>query len=89
MLYEHPSVVDCAVFGIPDERLGERLRAVVEVRDIIDVDVLREHCAEHLADFKVPASFELVARLPRQPNGKVLKRVLREPYWEGRASKLV
>jgi long-chain acyl-CoA synthetase len=89
VLYEHPSVVDCAVFGIPDERLGERLHAVVEVRDIIDTDVLREHCAEHLADFKVPTSFELVARLPRQPNGKVLKRVLREPHWEGRASKLV
>ena len=89
VLYEHPSVVDCAVFGIPDERFGERLHAVVEVRDIIDVDALREHCSEHLADFKVPASFELVARLPRQPNGKVLKRVLREPHWEGRASKLV
>jgi len=89
VLYEHPSVVDCAVFGIPDERLGERLHAVVEVRDIIDVDALREHCAEHLADFKVPASFELVARLPRQPNGKVMKRLLREPYWEGRDSKLV
>ena len=89
VLYEHPSVVDCAVFGIPDDRLGERLHAVVEVRDIVDVDVLRDHCREHLADFKVPASFELVARLPRQPNGKVLKRLLREPYWEGRESKLV
>jgi long-chain acyl-CoA synthetase len=89
VLYEHPSVVDCAVFGIPDDRLGERLHAVVEVRDIVDVDALRDHCREHLADFKVPASFELVARLPRQPNGKVLKRLLREPYWEGRESKLV
>ena len=89
VLYEHPSVVDCAVFGIPDDRLGERLHAVVEVRDIVDVDTLGDHCREHLADFKVPASFERVAKLPRQPNGKVLKRVLREPYWEGRDSKLV
>jgi long-chain acyl-CoA synthetase len=89
VLYEHPSVVDCAVFGIPDDRLGERLHAVVEVRDIVDVDVLRDHCREHLADFKVPASFELVGKLPRQPNGKVLKRLLREPFWEGRDSKLV
>lgn len=89
VLYEHPSVVDCAVFGIPDDRLGERLHAVVEVRDIVDVDVLRDHCREHLADFKIPASFELVGKLPRQPNGKVLKRLLREPHWEGRESKLV
>jgi long-chain acyl-CoA synthetase len=89
VLYEHPSVVDCAVFGIPDERLGERLHAVVEVREIVDVEVLREHCAEHLADFKVPASYELVGKLPRQPNGKVLKRFLREPFWEGRESKIV
>ncbi|MCJ7437385.1 MAG: AMP-binding protein [Acidimicrobiia bacterium] len=89
VLHDHPSVVDCAVFGIPDDRLGERLHAVVEVRDIVDVDALGDHCRTHLADFKVPASFDLVARLPRQPNGKVLKRVLREPYWKGRESKLV
>jgi long-chain acyl-CoA synthetase len=71
------------VFGVPDERMGEQLHAVVEVRDATDADELRRHCVEHLADFKVPATFELVDELPRQPNGKVLKRALRERYWAG------
>jgi long-chain acyl-CoA synthetase len=84
VLYQHPSVVDCAVFGVPDERLGEQLHAVVEVRDATDVAELRRHCSSHLADFKVPATFELVDELPRQPNGKVLKRLLRDRHWAGR-----
>jgi len=89
VLHTHPEVVDCAVFGIPDERLGERLHAVVEVRTTVPDDALAAHCREHLADYKVPKSFELVDELPRQPNGKVLKRVLREPHWEGRASRII
>ncbi|HEU5301520.1 MAG TPA: AMP-binding protein [Acidimicrobiia bacterium] len=89
VLHAHPEVVDCAVFGVPDERLGERLHAVVETRTAVADDALAEHCRAHLADYKVPKSFELVDELPRQPNGKVLKRVLREPYWEGRASRII
>jgi long-chain acyl-CoA synthetase len=81
VLYTHPDVVDCAVFGVPDERLGEQLMAVVETRSPVPVDGLREYCREHLADFKVPAQIEIVDELPRQPNGKVLKRVLREQHW--------
>jgi long-chain acyl-CoA synthetase len=84
VLYQHPAVVDCAVFGVPDERLGEQLHAVVEARTAVDVDELRAHCVAHLADFKVPTTFELVDELPRQPNGKVLKRVLRDRHWAGR-----
>ena len=89
VLHSHPEVVDCAVFGIPDERLGERLHAVVEVRTGVPDDALAAHCRAHLADYKVPKSFELVDELPRQPNGKVLKRVLREPHWAGRASRII
>jgi len=81
VLFAHPAVVDCAVFGVPDERLGEQLMAVVEVREPVAPDALRDFCRERLADFKVPARFELVDELPRQPNGKVLKRVLREQHW--------
>jgi long-chain acyl-CoA synthetase len=88
VLHGHAEVVDCAVFGIPDDRLGEQLHAVVETRDLVDVEVLRAHCAAHLADFKVPATFELVEELPRQPNGKVLKRVLRDRHWADRATKI-
>ena len=88
VLYQHPAVVDCAVFGVPDERMGEQLHAVVETRAPVDEDELRVHCATRLADFKVPATFELVDELPRQPNGKVLKRVLRDQHWAGRATRI-
>jgi len=88
VLYAHPAVVDCAVFGVPDERLGEQLHAVVEARTPVTVDELRDHCAAHVADFKVPATFELVDELPRQPNGKVLKRVLRDQHWTGRETRI-
>ena len=84
VLYLHPAVVDCAVFGVPDERLGEQLLAVVEVREPVTADDLAAFCRDHLADFKVPVGFEFVAELPRQPNGKVLKRVLREQHWTDR-----
>jgi long-chain acyl-CoA synthetase len=82
VLYTHPAVVDCAVFGVPDERLGEQLMAVVEARSAVTADELTAYLRERLADFKVPARVELVAELPRQPNGKVLKRVLREQHWD-------
>jgi long-chain acyl-CoA synthetase len=88
VLYAHPDVVDCAVFGVPDDRLGEQLHAVVETRVPVSEDALRAHCVEHLADFKVPAVFELVDELPRQPNGKVLKRMLRDRHWAGRESRI-
>lgn len=84
VLHTHPAVVDCAVFGVPDDRLGEQLHAVVEVRSPATTDELRDHCRAHLADYKVPATIELIDELPRQPNGKVLKRVLRDQHWAGR-----
>jgi len=80
VLFRHPAVVDCAVLGVPDTRLGEQLLAVVETREPVTPDALRAWCREHLADFKVPATIELVDELPRQPNGKVLKRRLREEH---------
>ncbi len=77
-LYTHPAVVDCAVFGVPDERSGEAILALVESRTDVTPDELAAHCRAHLADFKCPQRFELVDELPRDPNGKVLKRRLRE-----------
>jgi long-chain acyl-CoA synthetase len=88
VLYTHPAVVDCAVFGVPDEQLGEQLMAVVETRVPATPDELRTFCRTHLADFKVPAYIELVDALPRQPNGKVLKRVLRDEHWVGRNTRI-
>jgi len=77
VLYRHPDVVDCAVFGVPHERDGEQLKAMVEVRSPVTVDELAAYLRLHLADYKVPREWELVDELPRDPNGKVVKRLLR------------
>jgi long-chain acyl-CoA synthetase len=77
VLYEHPSVVDCAVFGVPDERDGEVLKAMIETRGDVTTDELAAFVRSRLADYKVPRHWELVAELPRDPNGKVLKRLLK------------
>ena len=83
VLFAHPAVVDCAVFGIPDARYGEQLKAVVETRAAVTPEALQAFVRERLADYKVPASVELVDELPRNPNGKVMKRWLREQAWTG------
>ena len=80
VLHEHPAVVDCAVFGIPDERDGEHLKAMVEVRGDVTTDELAAWVRARLADYKVPHTWELVDELPRDPNGKVLKRLLRTAH---------
>jgi acyl-CoA synthetase (AMP-forming)/AMP-acid ligase II len=88
VLVEHPSVGDCAVIGVPDERWGEVPKAVVVPASgqTVDVDALLGHCRAHLAAFKCPKSVDVVAELPRNPTGKVLKKDLRKPYWEGAVS---
>ena len=86
VLHHHPAVVDCAAFGVPDDRYGERLKAMVEVRAPVTVDELLEHCHTRLSTFKCPEIVEIVTTLPRDPNGKVLKRRLREEHWRGQAN---
>jgi long-chain acyl-CoA synthetase len=79
-LSDHPDVVDAAVFGLPDERMGQRVHAVVEIRPgaAPDADALIDSLRGRLADFKLPRSVEFVDRLPREPTGKIRKRELRE-----------
>jgi long-chain acyl-CoA synthetase len=77
VLHRHAAVIDCAVFGIPDHRHGEVLKALVEVRSLVTGDELSTHVREHLADFKCPAVWEFTDALPRDPSGKVQKRLLR------------
>jgi len=89
VLQQHPDVVDCAVFGVPDERLGEELQALVEVRRPVAPEALQAYCRERLADFKVPRYVDIVDALPRDPMGKVLKRHLRDQRWAGRGSAVV
>ena len=84
----HPKVADVAVFGIPDEEWGEQIKAVVE--PAAGVEPGPELTAEilaalegRLAKMKWPRSIDFIAEMPREPNGKLLKRKLRAPYWEG------
>jgi long-chain acyl-CoA synthetase len=77
VLHTHPAIVDCAVFGIPDDRHGEILKAVVEVRDPVTDEALAGYVRERLADFKCPAVWEFTDALPRDAAGKVQKRALR------------
>jgi long-chain acyl-CoA synthetase len=89
-LAQLPGVRDCAVFGIPDGEYGEALLAQIETMPgrELSVDTVLDHLRQHLAGYKVPRRIELIAALPRDENGKVAKRKLREPYWAGQARRI-
>ncbi|GAA1850509.1 long-chain fatty acid--CoA ligase [Pseudonocardia ailaonensis] len=78
VLSSHPSVREVAVVGIPDEHWGQIVRACLVPGEGYDEDALRSYCRERLAGYKVPAEFRVHAELPRNPNGKILKRRLRQ-----------
>jgi acyl-CoA synthetase (AMP-forming)/AMP-acid ligase II len=84
VLLSHPRVRDCAVVGVPDEKWGEAVKAVIETRDGgIDIAELESLCRARLSSIKVPKSFEIWEELPRSPVGKLLKRKIRERFWVG------
>jgi long-chain acyl-CoA synthetase len=87
VLIEHPAVVDCAAFGIPDDDWGEQVKGVIQLAETAletKADEVLAFCRERIAGYKCPKSIDIVAELPRDPNGKLYKRRLRDPYWAGR-----
>jgi len=89
-LHRHPAVEDAAVFGVPDPDWGERVHAAVQLRpgrDVTPGDLL-EFCRAHLADYKTPREVSFHEAFPRDTAGKLLKRLLREPHWAGRETRV-
>lgn len=84
VLAEHPAVSEVAIIGVPDEKWGESVKAVVTLEgEVTDTDLIA-FAREHLAAYKCPKTVDFVDDMPRNPTGKILKKELRKPYWEGR-----
>jgi acyl-CoA synthetase (AMP-forming)/AMP-acid ligase II len=90
VLYAHPAVDECTVFGIPHERLGEAPAAAVVLKPGAEAtaEELAEFCAERIARFKRPRHIDFVQTLPKTAIGKVRRNLLRDPFWEGRERKI-
>jgi acyl-CoA synthetase (AMP-forming)/AMP-acid ligase II len=84
-IYGHPAVLEVAVIGVPDAKWGESVKAICVPKPNMDIDVdsVMQWARERIAGFKVPKSIDVINALPRNASGKILRKDLRAPYWEG------
>ncbi|MBT6590672.1 MAG: fatty-acid--CoA ligase, partial [Rhodospirillaceae bacterium] len=90
-IYQHPDVVECAVIGIPHEKWGEQVHAIIRLSEAgaVDEAAIIAHCHEWIANYKCPRSVSFETEpLPLSGAGKILKTELRKPYWAGHAKQV-
>jgi acyl-CoA synthetase (AMP-forming)/AMP-acid ligase II len=90
VIIKHPAVLEVAVIGVPDEKWGESIKAIISLREgeKATEEEIVSFCKEHLASYKKPKSVEFIDAIPKNAYGKVLKRELREKYWAGEARRV-
>lgn len=91
ILYQHPSVLEASVLGVPDEYWGEAVKAVIVLKegtDVSEAEIIK-YCGDRLAGYKKPKSVEFWRELPKSPQGKILKRAIREEYLKDPGKKVL
>ncbi len=90
VLYRHPKILEAAAIGVPDDEWGESVKAVLVLKEgeTATAEEIIGYCRQHLAGYKIPRSVDFVSELPKTDTGKILKKIIKAPYWKGRDVKI-